>query len=187
MQYNLKLFILFAFILFISNAQENDTDEWEVPSKKVLRNANSITTVKIQFFQSSTAHEYFRHIKEQLETKYSDVQVVSEQYPLKNPRKIIYYIMVGIEVLIIILIAISSFIKKPLQLLLGPDFYKIVNENKLTTIGFVFLIGLFIGQIIYNTGAFEVFCDDKLIWSTIENNGTKPTIKAITQIIKKMR
>ena len=71
--------------------------------------------------------------------------------------------------------------------MLGPDFYKIVNQNKLTTIGFVFIIGLYVGQAIYYVDAFEVFCDGKLIYSTIEKNGIKPTLKMITQIVKKMQ
>ena len=189
MQKFLKFYLLFAFIFteLTSNETETEQEEPELPPKKVLRNANSITTIKVQFFQSSIFQEYFRHMKEQLENKYSDVQVISEQYPLQNPRKMIYYIFVGIEILCIFLVAISSFIKPPLEVLLGKDFYKIVNENKLTTIGFIFIIGLYGGQIIYNTGAFEVFCDDILIWSTIEKNGTKPTIKTITQTIKKMK
>ena len=40
---------------------------------------------------------------------------------------------------------------------------------------------------IYNNGAFEVFVDDKLIWSTIENNGIKPSLKTIIHTIKKMK
>jgi len=172
------------------NANETEIDqseEQEVPTKKVLRNADSITIVKIQFYQSSASFPYFHHIKEQLENKYSDINVISEQYPLQNPRKIIYYLMIGIEVIVIVLIAISSFIKPLLEKILGPDFYKIVNGNKLTTIGFVVIIGLFFTQIIYNTGAFEVYCEDKLIWSTIANNGTKPTIKTIVKFLKKMK
>ena len=192
MQYNMKFFLLIAFILIKLNAEETETEqpeEQEIPPKKVLRNANSITTLKIQFYQSSASFPYFHHIKEQLENKYSDINVISEQYPLKNPRKIIYYLMLGVEGIVIILIAISSFsfVKPLLEKLLGPDFYKIVNGNKLTTIGFVVIIGLFFTQIIYNTGAFEVFCEDKLIWSTIANNGTKPTIKTIVKFLKSMK
>ena len=186
----MKFFLLFAFILLKLNAEESEAEqpeEQDIPPKKVLRNANSITTVKIQFYQSSASFPYFHHIKEQLENKYSDINVISEQYPLQNPRKIIYYLMLGVEGIVIVLIAISSYIKSLLEKLLGPDFYKIVNGNKLTTIGFVVIIGLFFTQIIYNTGAFEVFCEDKLIWSTIANNGTKPTIKTIVKFLKNMK
>ena len=126
-------------------------------------------------------------MKEQLELKYSDVRVVSEPYPLKNPRKTIYYIMVFIEILIILIISISGYIKPTLEKLGGKDLFNLINENKLVKIGFVFVIGLYVGQIIYNNGAFEVFIDDKLFWSTIEKNGVKPSLKTIVQYIKKMK
>ena len=54
----------------------------------------------------------------------------------------------------------------------------------MVSICFTYFIGIFIGQIIYNTGAFEVFCDEKLIWSTIEKNGIKPSLKTIIQLVK---
>ena len=186
MQINLKIFLLFAFIFISLNSEELDESEKELPQKKILRNANSITTIKIQFCQSSASNGYFLHVKEHLESKYSDVSVISEPYPLKNPRKTIYYIMRVIEGIIIILIAISNYIKPKLEMILGPDFFKIINQNKLTTIGFVFIIGLYVGQAIYYVDAFEVFCEDKLIYSTIEKNGIKPTLKTITQLVKKL-
>ena len=141
----------------------------------------------MQFCQAWSSAGYFNHMKEQLESKYSDVRVIPEQYPLKNPRLTIYYIMIGIEILIMIIIIISGFIKPQLEKLVGPDIFNLINENKLVKIGFVYVFRLYIGQIISNTGAFEVFCDDKLIWSTIDNNGIKPSLKTIVQIIKKMR
>ena len=186
MQINFKIFLLFAFIFNSLNAEETNETEQELPHKKILRNENMITTITIQFCPSSASNGYFAHVKEQLESKYSDVSVVSEQYPLKNPRKTIYYIMRVIEGIIIILIAISNYIKQKLETILGPDFFKIINQNKLTTIGFVFIIGLYVGQAIYYVDAFEVFCEDKLIYSTIEKNGIKPTLKTITQLVKKL-
>ena len=57
----------------------------------------------------------------------------------------------------------------------------------MVSICFTYFIGIFIGQIIYNTGAFEVFCDDKLIWSTIEKNGIKPSLKTIIQLVKNVK
>ena len=126
-------------------------------------------------------------MKEYLEGKYADISVIPEQYPMQNPRKAIYYLMVCIEVLIIIIIIISGLIKNKLEQLVGPDIFNLINENKLVKIGFVFVIGLYVGQIIYNNGAFEVFIDDKLFWSTIEKNGVKPSLKTIVQYIKKMK
>ena len=183
----MKIYLLFAFILIVLNSQEVEQEEPQGPPKKVLRNAEIMTEVKVQLCQSWNTAGYFNHMKEQLESKYSDVQVISEPYPLKNPRKTIYYIMVCIEILIIIIIIISGYIKPKLEKMLGNDFFNVINENKVVKIGFVYVIGLYVGQIIYNNGAFEVFVDNKLIWSTIENNGIKPSLKTIIHTIKKMK
>ena len=96
-------------------------------------------------------------MKQQLEYRYQDVRVIAEKYPLKNPRKLIYNIMIALEVIIIVIILLSDFIKPK------------------------------IGQIINNAGAFEVFCDDKLIWSTIEHNGIKPNLSTIIRLVKEMQ
>ena len=187
MQKNMKIYLLFAFILIGLNSQDSEQEEIQYPAKKILRSAESITDIKVQFCQAWSSAGYFNHMKEQLESKYSDVRVIPEQYPLKNPRLTIYYIMIGIEILIMIIIIISGYIKPQLEKLVGPDVFNLINENKLVKIGFVYVFRLYIGQIISNTGAFEVFCNDKLIWSTIDNNGIKPTLKTIVQMIKKMR
>ena len=126
-------------------------------------------------------------MKEYLEGKYADISVIPEQYPMQNPRKAIYYLMVCIEVLIIIIIIISGLIKNKLEPLVGPDIFNLINENKLAKIAMIFMMGKYIGQIIYNAGAFEVFCDNKLLWSTIEHNGIKPNLSTIVRLVKEMK
>ena len=128
-------------------------------------------------------------MKETLEAKYSDINIVPEPYPLKGTRKIVYYLVLVFEGLIILLTVISdrNYIKPILEKLCGNDFVKLVNENKMSTVSFIILIGLYVFQIINNAGAFEVFCDGKLIWSTIENKGVKPTLSTIAKIVKNMK
>ena len=126
-------------------------------------------------------------MKRQLELRYQDVEVIAERYPLKNPRKMIYNIMIGIEVIIITIIILSDFIIPKIENYLTQDLINLINENKMAKIALVFLAGQYFGQIINNAGAFEVFCDDKLIWSTIEHNGIKPNLSTIVRLIKNMK
>ena len=126
-------------------------------------------------------------MKRQLELRYQDVEVIAERYPLKNPRKMIYNIMIGIEVIIITIIILSDFFIPKIENYLTQDLINLINENKMAKIALVFLAGQYFGQIINNAGAFEVFCDDKLIWSTIEHNGIKPNLSTIVRLIKNMK
>ena len=98
----------------------------------------------------------------------------------------IYNTVIGIQVFLFILTILSGLIQSKLEMIIGTDNFKAINENKLATIGIIYFIGLYIGQMINNTGAFEVFCDDQLILSTIDNNGIKPSLKTIIQLVKKM-
>ena len=179
----MKIYLLIAFILIESINQQPNQSAYK---QKILRNAESITKIKIQFCQSWSFVGYFQEVKQQLEYRYKDVQVIPEQYPLKNPRKLIYNLMITLEIIIIIIIALSDFIKPKIEQYVIPDLINLFNENKLAKIAMVFLMGQYIGQIISNAGAFEVFCDDKLIWSTIEHNGIKPNLSTIIRLIKQL-
>ena len=184
MQYDLKLYIIFAFILIEMISQNAEQPSYQ---KRILRNADSITEIKIQLCQSWSFVGYFQEVKRQLELRYKDVQVIAEQYPLKNPRKMIYNIMISIEFIIISIILISDFIKPKIENYISQDLLNLINENKLAKIAMVFMMGKYIGQIIYNAGAFEVFCDNKLLWSTIEHNGIRPNLSTIVRLVKEMK
>ena len=179
----MKIYLLIAFILIESITQQPNQSAYK---QKILRNSESITKIKIQFCQSWSFVGYFQEVKQQLEYRYKDVQVIPEQYPLKNPRKLIYNLMIALEIIIIIMIALSDFIKPKIEQYVIPDLINLFNENKLAKIAMVFLMGKYIGQIISNAGAFEVFCDDKLIWSTIEHNGIKPNLSTIIRLVKQL-
>ena len=95
--------------------------------------------------------------------------------------------MIALEIIIIAIILLSDLIKPMIEKYVIPDIINLFNENKLPKIAIVFLMGQYIGQMINNAGAFEVFCDDKLIWSTIEHKGIKPNLSSIVRLIKQMK
>ena len=180
----IKLYLLFAFILIKSISEE---PEQSTTYKRVLLSEDSITQIKIQLCQSWSFIGHFQQVKKLLENKYSDIQVIPENYPLKNPRKTIYNVMIAIEVLIIALILLFDFIKPKIEKYVIPDIIEMFNENKIAKIALVYMMGQYIGGFIKNAGAFEVFLGDKLIYSTIENNGRAPSVSTIVRLIKKMR
>ena len=52
MQKNMKAYLLIAFILIELNTQDAEQEEIQIPPKKILRNAESITDIKVQFCQA---------------------------------------------------------------------------------------------------------------------------------------
>ena len=185
MQNIFKIYLFIAFILI-----ESITQTPQYPNnqkKKILRNAEEITKIRIQFCQSWSFVGYFQEVKRQLEYRYQDVEVIPEQYPLKNPRKAIYNIMITLEVIFISIILLSDFIIPKIENYLVPDLIILINENKLAKIALIFFICQYLGQIISNAGAFEVFCDDKLIWSTIDHKGIPPNLSTIVKLVKQLQ
>ena len=184
-----KIIIYLFFILNFFEVIISQESQTNIKRKYILKSKDYITKVRIQFCQSWSLVGAFQQVKDYLESIFIDVKVIPENYPLKNPRKTIYNVMIGIEILIITLILLSDFIlpKKKDNENIDDDFKFVLieefKENKLAIIVLIFIIGIFVGKIIKNSGAFEIFCEDKLIWSTIENNGELPNIG---YLIKKM-
>ena len=183
MQNGLKLYLLFAFILIETIPQQQQNS---LKRKYILRSSYSITKIKIQFCQSWSYVGAFKQVKERLESVFEDVRVIPEDYPLKNPRKAIYNAMIVIEIILCIFIIISDSLKPTNEVYAISQMFDIIIENKAGFIGFILIAGLFIGMFIKNPGAFEIFCDDKLIWSTIEHKGELPNLLDIVKKIQSL-
>ena len=182
MQNVLKLYLLFAFILIETIPQQQNSFK----RKYILRSSQYITEIKIQFCQSWSYVGAFNQVKERLESVFENVRVIPENYPLKNPRKAIYNLMIIIEIILNLIILISDSLKPTYEIYIISDIFDILIENKIAFIGINFIVGLFIGIFIKNAGAFEIFCDDKLIWSTIEHKGDLPNLLDIVKKIKSL-
>ena len=184
MQKSLKIYVLFAFILIESITTQQQ--ENSLKKKYILRDANSITEIKIQFCQSWSYVGAFKQVKERLESVFEDVRVVPENYPLKNPRKAIYNLTIAIGIFLSVIILISDSLKPKKEIYIISDLLDVFIENKGGIILIIFFTGFFIGMFIKNVGAFEIFCDDKLIWSTIENKGEMPNLLEIVKRIQRL-
>ena len=95
--------------------------------------------------------------------------------------------MIAIEVFIISFILLLNFIKPKIEKYVPSNIIEKFNENKIIRIAIVVMMGQYIGGIIKSTGAFEIFLGDKLIYSTIENNGRIPSLSTIERLIENMR
>ena len=86
----------------------------------------------------------------------------------------------------LILLALCGKYIKPYVMVYIPERYvDLIEENKI-----VFGIGAFMGgnilmNYITNTGAFEIYCNEKLIWSAIENDLRVPNLDSIINLIRK--
>lgn len=170
----------------IIEENDNDDDEFEdkIPKKKI-KSVNDEIQLHIQICQSWSHKGYFNQIKQYFESRYRNIIVIPEEYPLSPMRKMLSYLLTFIQMSTIVIIISSQFLKPYLTGFLSIQTLDWIEENKMT-IGFgAFFAGNMLGNIISNTGAFEIFVGNKRIWSAIENQGKIPQIESIEAMIRK--
>ena len=65
------------------------------------------------------------------------------------------------------------------------SFFDWIEANKLMFGMGCFLVGNMLNNKINNAGAFEIYCNEKLIWSAINNNKRVPNIETIILMVNK--
>ena len=177
-KHTLICMIKIAFILsFIQSiycyTEKNNNDN--------LKNSNLIY-LTIQFCQSWSYRSYFMEIEQIMKKNFKNVIVNGEEYPLTSLRKTLSYSIIGFQFLIFSLLILINVIKPILTSIFPNDIIDWIGENKLRTFFLTFVLGNFIQNQIYNTGAFEIFYNGQQIWSKL-NTGNVPDINNLLKLL----
>ena len=179
-------FFTLIFVVLSSKIPESSIDIIPPKLKTSILDLGPVE-LKIQYCKScgfiNTLNSFSDYFKENL----PNIKVIPEDYPLKNLRKFLYYLAIATEVIATIFLCLIDYISPYLDKKFPTQFIDYCKQKRLFKIAFVLLFGNMINGYIKSTGAFEVFCDNKLIWSTIEKNGQFPTVTEITNLILKTR
>ncbi len=103
---------------------------------------------------------------------------------MQGTRKKVYQAVIAIQIILISLILLSDFFKSYLLKFMSNDTYEAFNENKLAAAAVVFLFGMMALRVIKSSGAFEIFYNGKLVWSTIDNYGKVPNGEFFIRLIQ---
>jgi hypothetical protein len=79
----------------------------------------------------------------------------------------------------------GSYIKPHLIGIIPDKYLNLIEENKLVVGMGAFLVGNILNNNITNAGAFEIYCNEKLIWSAINNEKKVPNIETIINMIQR--
>ena len=79
----------------------------------------------------------------------------------------------------------GSYIKPYLIGIIPDKYLNLIEENKLVVGMGAFLVGNILNNNITNAGAFEIYCNEKLIWSAINNEKKVPNIETIINMIQR--
>lgn len=103
-------------------------------------------------------------------------------YPLPQNRLKLWYLTVAIGLIIFTSILLSSMLKNLLPFISENTWAKI-EEKKYYYLFFTFVLVQQILTVLSNTGAFEIYCEDKLIYSKIQT-GEFPTMEILLKNLK---
>jgi len=117
-----------------------------------------------------------------MKRNFKNVIVNGEEYPLSSIRKTLSYSIMGFQFLIFTILLLINVIKPILTSIFSNDIIDWIGENKLRTFFLTFILGNFIQNQIYNTGAFEIFYNGKQIWSKLDT-GDVPNINDLIQML----
>ena len=117
-----------------------------------------------------------------MKRNFKNVIVNGEEYPLTSLRKTLSYSIIGFQFLIFSLLILINVIKPILTSIIPNNIIDWIGENKLRTFFLTFVLGNFIQNQIYNTGAFEIFYNGQQIWSKLDT-GDVPNINDLIQML----
>ena len=161
---------------------EENIDEFETNQHK---RKNKNIDLRIEFCQSWSHRGYFNQVKEYLEKNYSNISVIPSDYPLSQTRQILYYLVTFFQFSIIIAAFSGSYIKPYLIGLVPENYLDWIEGNKMVVGMGGFLIGNMLNNNITNSGAFEIYCNERLIWSAINNQKRVPNLEAIINMVQR--
>ena len=152
---------------------------------KTETNKNKLIDLRIEFCQSWSHRGYFNQVKEYLENYFSNISVTPSDYPLSKTRRILYYLVTFFQFCLIIIVLGENYVKPYLVVIIPENYINLIGENKVIVGMGAFLVGNILNNNITNAGAFEIYCNEKLIWSAINNNKKVPNIETIISMIQR--
>ena len=170
--------------------QTEDDDFEENEEIKVIDNfkkkkKNKNINLRIEFCQSWSHRGYFNQVKQHLESNYTNIFVEPSDYPLSPQRKILSYLVTMIQIGGVILAFAGKNVKPYVGGIVPDTFMDWIEGNKLMFGMGCFLLGNILNNNINNAGAFEIYCNEKLLWSAVNNNKKVPNLDAIILMINK--
>ena len=162
-----------------------NNEELKVIDNFAKKKKNKNINLRIEFCQSWSHRGYFNQVKQYLESNYTNIVVEPSDYPLSSQRKILLYLVTFVQFGGVALAFAGKNIQPYVKGIIPNDFFDWIEGNKLMFGMACFLTGNMLNNYINNAGAFEIYCNEKLIWSAINNNKKVPNIERIILLANK--
>ena len=128
--------------------------------------------------------KYFENLKNEVMGNFTSIDVLEKEYPLPSNKKFLskftFFSQIGINLLVIA----GQSLKNKLTIIPSPVFDSIEKNKWFIMMGNI-LLHQWLGRNLSTTGAFEVYLNDKIIFSKLIKNKL-PSERDIHKLIKKL-
>uniref|UniRef100_A0A6M2ET83 SelT-like protein n=1 Tax=Populus davidiana TaxID=266767 RepID=A0A6M2ET83_9ROSI len=139
----------------------------EAPTQKpVVGGIGLGSTVKIDFCSSCSYRGNAVTMKRMLETQFPGIDVVLANYPPSLPKRAVAKLVPVFQIGVVGIVLGGEQIF-PMLGVRTPPWYYSLRANKFGTIASTWLLGNALQSFLQSSGAFEVYCDDELVFSKL--------------------
>ncbi|KAJ9172504.1 hypothetical protein P3X46_015734 [Hevea brasiliensis] len=125
-------------------------------------------TVKIDFCSSCSYRGTAVTMKKMLETQFPGIDVLLANYPPSLPKRLLAKLVPVVQIGVIAIVMAGEQIFPMLGLMAPPPWYYSLRANKFGTMASTWLLGNALQSFLQSSGAFEVYCNDELVFSKLK-------------------
>ncbi|OWM66691.1 selT-like protein [Punica granatum] len=126
------------------------------------------SVVNIEFCSSCSYRGTAVNIKKMLETQFPGIDVVLANYPPPFPKRVLSKLVPVVQMGVFAIIMAGDHIFPMIGFAVPPPWYYSLRANRFGTIASTWLLGNVVQSFLQSSGAFEVYCNDELVFSKLK-------------------
>ncbi|KDP46480.1 hypothetical protein JCGZ_08452 [Jatropha curcas] len=138
------------------------------PQEQVTGDIGVGNTVKIDFCSSCSYRGTAVTMKKMLETQFPGIHVMLANYPPPLPKRLLAKMVPVVQIGVIGVVMAGEQIFPMLGITTPPPWYYSLRANKFGTMATTWLLGNAMQSFLQGSGAFEVYCNDELVFSKLK-------------------
>ncbi|OVA02711.1 Selenoprotein [Macleaya cordata] len=126
------------------------------------------TTIKINFCSSCSYRGNAVTMQKMLETSFPGIDVILANHPPSLPKRLLSKVVPVFQVGVMGIVMAGEQIFPRLGFVTPPAWYFTMRQNRFGTIATAWLLGNAMQSFLQSSGAFEVYCNDELVFSKLK-------------------
>ncbi|XP_057955139.1 selT-like protein [Malania oleifera] len=163
----------------------SETLEFPTQNPDLVEGIGLGNTVDINFCASCSYRGTAVTMKKMLETSFPGIDVVLANYPPPLPKRVLGKLVPVVQIGVIGIVMAGEQIF-PMLGVMTPPWYYSLRANRFGTITTTWLLGNFFQSFLQSSGAFEVYCNDEMVFSKLREGRFPGEIELKDLISKKL-